>query len=177
MAPRLSPRWPAGGAAAVLVLSVALASVHRSRAGEAPRPPVAPPAPVIDIEQLGQNAACYVCHTTFVKEELAKVHLANKVTCVQCHGLSEKHANDENIGATKPDMLYPRAAVDGSCQKCHEDHDVPAQRVVARFLERKLPTDRAVICTECHGTHKIDRAAAKPNAADRPNIAPAATTK
>jgi formate-dependent nitrite reductase cytochrome c552 subunit len=127
---------------------------------------------VIDIEVLGQNAACYVCHMTFVKEELAKVHLANKVTCVKCHGLSEKHANDENIGATKPDIVYPRAAVDGSCQKCHEDHDVPAQRVVARFLERKLPTDRAVICTECHGTHKIDHAAAKPNAASSRNADP-----
>lgn len=161
----MTPLWPASLAAAALLLLLALSPTDRSRAGDAPgpSPPAAeaPAAPATDVEALGQNAACYVCHMTFVKEELAKVHLANKVTCVNCHGLSEKHANDENVGATKPDIVYQRDAVDGSCQKCHEEHDVPARQVVARFRERELPGDRAVICTECHGTHKIDRAAAE----------------
>jgi len=111
-------------------------------------------------DPLGPNGACYVCHTTFVKEELAKTHLAHKIACVKCHGLSAKHANDEDIGATKPDITYRRADVDASCQKCHETHDVPARRVVARLLERNLSPRAAIVCTDCHGTHKIERSKA-----------------
>jgi hypothetical protein len=110
-------------------------------------------------DALGGNAACYVCHIPFVKEELAKTHLAARVTCIQCHGPSAKHANDEHIGATKPDVTYTRDRIDPACVKCHERHDVPARAIVERFRARKLPADRAPTCTECHGTHRIDRAA------------------
>lgn len=111
-------------------------------------------------DPMGPNGACYVCHMTFVKEDLAKTHLAHKIACVKCHGLSEKHANDENIGATKPDITYRRAEVDASCQKCHEGHNAPARKVVARFLERKLSPQTEAVCTDCHGTHKIDHSQA-----------------
>jgi hypothetical protein len=107
----------------------------------------------------GANAACYVCHMTFVHEEISKIHLAEKTGCIHCHGLSAAHANDENIGATKPDITYTREQVDPSCYKCHEDHDVPAKDVVARFIERELPANVAPICTDCHGTHRIEHAA------------------
>jgi hypothetical protein len=96
---------------------------------------------------------------TFVKEELAKSHLVEKIACVKCHGLSDKHANDENIGATKPDIVFKRSEVDASCLKCHDSHDVPATQVVARFVERGLTSSKSpLICTDCHGHHKIDRA-------------------
>lgn len=109
------------------------------------------------LDPLGPNAACYVCHMTFVFEELAGTHLTEKITCIECHGLSAAHANDENIGATKPDITYKREAVDASCEKCHEDHDVSARDVVARFLERELK-DPKPVCTDCHGMHRIDHA-------------------
>jgi hypothetical protein len=112
-------------------------------------------------DPLGANAACYVCHMTFVKEELAKVHLKAKVGCIQCHGLSAKHANDENIGATKPDITFKPRQIDASCGECHEGHDAPAKKVVARFVERHLPANSAPICTDCHGQHKIAQAAEK----------------
>lgn len=113
------------------------------------------------LDPLGPNAACYVCHMTFVFEELARTHLTEKVTCIECHGLSAAHANDENIGATKPDIMYKRDEIDGSCEKCHEEHDVPAQDVVARFLERKLKV-RKPVCTDCHGMHRIEHAEEEP---------------
>jgi hypothetical protein len=109
------------------------------------------------IDPMSANGACYVCHMTFVREEISKVHLAAKVGCTKCHGPSAKHANDENIGASKPDILYKHAEVDAMCKKCHETHDVPANKVVGRFVERKLAGTAA--CTDCHGTHKVDRAA------------------
>ena len=108
-----------------------------------------------DTNPMGANAACYVCHMLFVKEELSKVHLHEKVGCIKCHGLSAGHANDEDIGATKPDIMYKRGQVDAMCGKCHEEHDVPAAKIVARWQERRLSTDRPV-CTNCHGMHKIE---------------------
>jgi len=109
-------------------------------------------------ERMWANAACCVCHITFVTEELAKTHLEAKIPCIECHGLSAGHANDEDIGATPPDVTYTRDQVDASCEKCHKHHDVPARDVVARWLERpgpKLPP----ICTDCHGSHRIAEAA------------------
>jgi hypothetical protein len=79
------------------------------------------------LDPLGPNAACYVCHMTFVFEEIAEPS-AEKVTCIECHGLSAAHANDEDIGATKPDIMYKRDEIDASCEKCHEDHDVRPRR-------------------------------------------------
>lgn len=113
------------------------------------------------LDPLGPNAACYVCHMTFVFEELARTHLTEKVTCIECHGLSAAHANDEDIGATKPDIMYKRDEVDASCEKCHEEHDVPAQDVVALFLERELKV-RKPVCTDCHGMHRIEHAEEEP---------------
>jgi hypothetical protein len=118
-----------------------------------------PPAKETDItDVLGANAACYVCHVTFIKEELAKTHLGKAVTCIKCHGPSEKHANDENIGATKPDITFKRGQVDPSCGQCHKGHNVSANKVIARFRERKLPNNLGPTCTDCHGTHRIAKA-------------------
>lgn len=111
------------------------------------------------IDPMGPNSACYVCHMTFVHEPIAKVHKEAKIGCIECHGVSAAHANDEHIGATRPDIVYKHDQVDPSCSKCHKTHDVPAAKVVARFARRKLPLDKAPICTDCHGQHRIDRAA------------------
>ena len=152
---------------AATLLVAALLLGGSQPAGADPPGPTAPKngkgtadSDVTDI--LGANAACYVCHMTFVKEELAKTHLAAKVGCIKCHGPSTKHANDEHIGATKPDITFQRRQVDAMCGKCHKGHDVAAGKIVARFVERKLPTGTAPLCTECHGTHKIAKAAEKP---------------
>ena len=112
--------------------------------------------PAAEINPLGANAACYVCHIPFVKEELGKVHLKAKVTCHKCHGLSAGHANDEDIGATKPDVVFTRKQVDAMCRKCHDGHNVSARQVVARFISRDLSPKTPVICTDCHGAHKIE---------------------
>lgn len=95
---------------------------------------------------MGANAACYVCHIPFVKEELSKSHLRAKVTCVRCHGLSAGHANDEDIGATPPDVSFGREQVDAMCLECHQRHDIAD----------KAPA--TAICTDCHGKHRIKSA-------------------
>ena len=109
-----------------------------------------------EMDPLGPNAACYVCHMTFVREPLSAVHAKAKVGCIQCHGLSAPHANDEDVGATKPDITFKRDAIDPACRACHPAHDVPADKVVARWQERKSPPNPT--CTQCHGSHKVARA-------------------
>jgi hypothetical protein len=106
---------------------------------------------------LGANAACYVCHIPFVKEELSKVHLQEKITCIRCHGLSAGHANDEDIGATPPDKSYERGQVNAFCRTCHREHDVPPEQVIERWLARRgsESAESMPVCTDCHGTHRI----------------------
>ncbi|MBL7218921.1 MAG: hypothetical protein ISS69_02310 [Phycisphaerae bacterium] len=106
---------------------------------------------------LGPNAACYVCHMTYVKEPMSRLHLKHKVYCIDCHGTSAAHANDEDIGATKPDIYFKRDQVNGSCRKCHEHHDAAPEKVIKRWIEKKL-TVSPPVCTDCHGSHKIKRA-------------------
>jgi hypothetical protein len=101
----------------------------------------------------------------FVEEPLAAIHQEQEIYCISCHGPSMAHANDENIGATPPDIIIERDQIGTSCRTCHETHDVPPEKVIARFLERtkaspatKPATQQArpvVVCTDCHGTHRI----------------------
>ncbi len=112
-------------------------------------------SPFEQTNPLGVNAACYVCHMTFVKEELSRTHLHAKVGCIRCHGISAGHANDEDIGATPPDVSFKRDGVDTMCRTCHKSHDINAAQVVSRWLERELHK-QPPICTDCHGTHRIN---------------------
>lgn len=106
------------------------------------------------IDPLSVNAACYVCHVPLVREEISAVHLAAKVTCIECHGLSAAHANDEDVGATPPDVTYQRCQVNPSCRECHKEHDAKPEDVVARWVE--AGSSKAPVCTDCHGNHRIE---------------------
>lgn len=114
---------------------------------------------------LSVNAVCCMCHMTFIREELSKTHLDADVTCVRCHGVSAGHANDEDIGATPPDKSYGRDEVSSFCRECHEHHDVPPEQVVALWVARRPPASGAV-CTDCHGTHRIESAASEETASE-----------
>lgn len=115
----------------------------------------------VEQEALGPNAGCYVCHVTFVREELTTTHLAARIACTRCHGISAGHANDENIGATKPDVIIKGAQINPFCRRCHSTHDVAPEKVVARWQERMAGKAVApappltAVCTDCHGRHKI----------------------
>jgi predicted CXXCH cytochrome family protein len=108
-------------------------------------------------EQLGEtdplsvNAACYMCHMGFVKENISKTHLNKNITCISCHGLSAAHANDENVGATPPDVVFARSEVDIMCLRCHERHKIAAEKLAEQQSE--------LVCTDCHGEHRIERSA------------------
>lgn len=107
-----------------------------------------PAEPTDQIDALGANAACYVCHIRFVKEQISKVHLSKDITCIHCHGLSASHANDENVGATLPDITFERDEVDILCLKCHTRHTIPSVEL-SKYQSHP-------VCTDCHGSHRLN---------------------
>ena len=146
---------PKRSLAAILAAAALLARAHLACA---PRPSDA------TLNPMGPNAACYVCHIAFLREPLSTTHVKATVSCVRCHGVSAGHANDEDIGATKPDIVYTRAQVNAACRKCHPTHDVAPEKVLGRWQQRrsagrvpKAATPAAAVCTDCHGRHRIAR--------------------
>jgi hypothetical protein len=102
------------------------------------------------------NHACFVCHTNYQDEWMAVEHANANVGCIKCHGESIAHRNDEN-NITPPDVMYPGDKIETACVKCHETHDVPAKKVLARWKERcSAKTDfNTLVCTDCHGEHRL----------------------
>jgi hypothetical protein len=104
------------------------------------------------------NTACYVCHGYYDEEEMVIVHGKAEVSCIDCHGKSYEHRNDED-NITPPDKMYAPDGVDKMCSTCHEEHDAPAVKVLARWQERcaEKTDPKKVICTDCHGDHRMKR--------------------
>lgn len=110
--------------------------------------------------------ACYVCHMPFQEEPLAAAHEEADVMCSTCHGPSQAHVKDENIGATPPDRVYRDGDVEEMCGKCHprKDHppvtrEVREARLAAGRRARREIKGREIqptaVCTDCHGRHWI----------------------
>jgi formate-dependent nitrite reductase cytochrome c552 subunit len=107
---------------------------------------------------MADNSACFVCHGNYDEEELALLHAKEEIGCVDCHGDSFDHRNDED-NVTPPDVMYWPARIDEACQECHDTHDVSAREVLKRWQER-CPEKRdykQVVCTDCHGYHRLQR--------------------
>lgn len=102
------------------------------------------------------NSACYVCHRNLERDALVVRHGKAKVGCADCHGESLLHRNDED-NATPPDKMFGPDNIDGLCQSCHDQHDVPAREVISRW-QRRCPqkTDpKTIVCTDCHFEHRL----------------------
>ena len=123
-----------------------------------------PEAPKDKVKLKVDNFACYVCHGNYEDEKLVVTHGKKKVGCIDCHGKSYAHRNDED-NITPPDKMYPLEEVDKMCVACHDTHNVPAQEVLERWQER-CPTKRnpkEIVCTDCHYQHRLARRVVRRN--------------
>ena len=103
-----------------------------------------------------ENVACFVCHANYRGEFIADCHAKANVGCAVCHGDSLAHRNDEN-NTTPPETMYSADKIDSFCQGCHNSHDVPPGKVVARWAKcnpDKTDPDK-IVCTDCHGDHRM----------------------
>ncbi len=104
----------------------------------------------------GINENCFVCHGNYRSEPLVHSHAKEKVGCTKCHGQSLPHQRDEDH-RTPPDKMYGREGVDAMCHACHEEHDVPAVKVLKRWQQRcpQKTNPKEVVCTDCHHEHRL----------------------
>ncbi len=111
-------------------------------------------------ETPADNTFCVVCHLDLKKELIAAKHLEQDITCMQCHGSSTEHMQDEML-MTKPDILFGRTEVEPMCCECHETHQNPdaVEAFRKEWLGKHRENGRAItqnaVCTDCHGTHNI----------------------
>jgi len=104
------------------------------------------------------NHACFVCHTNYKEEEMVNVHADEEIGCMDCHGESFEHRNDED-NITPPDVMYPLDEINDACKDCHDEHDVWPEKVVERWLQRcpDKKDIKTLVCTDCHGHHRLER--------------------
>jgi hypothetical protein len=154
--------------AAIVVLSMAFCCLARWRSGvvqAVAAPPLSlegyldeklPEAPECAEAAKVDNSACYVCHGNYDGEPLAATHASHKVGCMDCHGESLAHRNDED-NVTPPDKMYGPEDVKTMCRECHAKHNAPASDVIARWQQRcPAKTDpQKIVCTDCHFEHRM----------------------
>jgi len=162
-----------GSGQAPLSWSPAALSPHLGEGSSTNLPAGGPPPLVVDKEapllldepvakskpsakKTADNSPCFVCHINYQDEELAHSHVQAGTGCVDCHGASFAHRNDED-NTTPPDVIYPAAKIKGACQRCHRQHDVPADKVIDAWQKRcHQKTDpESIVCTDCHGHHRL----------------------
>lgn len=102
------------------------------------------------------NGGCYVCHGNYRTESLVLRHAKEKVGCIDCHGASLPHQVDE-FHRTPPEKMFDTHNVDPMCEKCHEEHDAPARKVIERWRQRGAAKadPRDIVCTDCHFEHRL----------------------
>ncbi|MBC8870584.1 MAG: cytochrome c3 family protein [Planctomycetes bacterium] len=115
-----------------------------------------PDAPKEKVEVKADNSACYVCHANYDGEKLALIHAIDDVGCIECHGESLAHRDDED-NVTPPDVMYPADRIEEKCAECHDEHDVSAREVITRWQKRcpKKTNPSELVCTDCHGQHRL----------------------
>lgn len=152
--------WPAaappGGAAASQPSGPPPLEVDEGAPLLLDKPIVQQPVPGTPDKPPADNSACYVCHANYQAESLVASHVVEGTGCVQCHGESTAHRNDEN-NITPPDIMFSRERIERGCIECHPTHDVPPKKVLAVFRER-CPKDvdwESIACTDCHGEHRL----------------------
>jgi len=115
-----------------------------------------PEAPHDSASLNGINENCFVCHGNYRTEKLVLSHGKGKVGCIKCHGESLPHQRSEDH-RIPPEKMYSREGVDSMCRACHEEHNVPAAKVLARWRERCSPdlNPKETVCTDCHFDHRL----------------------
>ncbi|MHC4742654.1 MAG: cytochrome c3 family protein [Planctomycetota bacterium] len=102
-----------------------------------------------------ENAACFVCHANYTEDPLVKQHIKKDIACVNCHGKSYAHRNDENH-TTPPDHMFGAETVVQLCTKCHDAHKISDEKLEELKNRRKdKPESAPVVCTDCHGKHRL----------------------
>ncbi len=110
----------------------------------------------MDPKEPADNSFCLVCHANYETEKLVKVHRREGVGCETCHGISDKHSEDED-SLIPPDVIFARSSVGLFCLECHDkDELIESDKDHKKFFDAKEPpqdpeeTSGKKTCTNCH---------------------------
>jgi len=111
----------------------------------------------VPLGPVADNSACFVCHANYEEEEFAHAHAKANVSCMECHGKSLAHRDDED-NVTPPDTMFPPEKIEANCEKCHDEHDVAAVDVIARWQQccASKTNPEEIGCMDCHGKHRLN---------------------
>ena len=102
---------------------------------------------------------CAPCHNEQIADVAAHKHGAKSVTCVVCHGASEKHRTA--TGAVPPDKVAAPDEVPALCGTCHAIE----KKAYLTSKHSKLVLERSKVksanCATCHGVHAIQKPEAR----------------
>lgn len=97
------------------------------------------------------NQRCLECHASFNEDYLSMRHVKSGIGCVDCHGKSERHADDVK-SLIAPERMIKRSGLVEFCLTCHEKAALPD--VHDPFFKGKM---QKKYCTDCHGAHRLDQ--------------------
>ncbi|HIJ52950.1 MAG TPA: hypothetical protein HPP66_07310 [Planctomycetes bacterium] len=104
---------------------------------------------------VADNSRCFVCHMSYMTEELTVIHARADISCSHCHGDCDAHIADESWAwgenGTAPDIMYPRPKINSFCMGCHPRDKMDAEQHKPLFAD----TGEKKYCTDCHGNHRL----------------------
>jgi hypothetical protein len=142
------------------VASPALASPAKPSVGKAEPLLLLDDAPEEKPEDItgADNSRCQVCHLNFMHEPLSLVHARTNIGCIKCHGPCDAHIADESWASggngTPPEIMYPRLKINEGCLECHKLETVIKSRN-HKPEEVWLLAYQEMVCTDCHGKHRM----------------------
>ena len=133
-------------------------------------------ATVVVTRATAQEPTCFKCHADQKKLFAASAHAQAGLSCVDCHGGDPKVADESAHVTDNFKRPANKREIAEFCASCHSD--------VRKMNPYGLPTDQldryktskhgealfgkndqnVAVCTDCHGTHKIE----KPPADEKP---------
>ena len=129
--------------------------------GASPKKPAPPPWhknlaewKAIEDPETADNSFCYVCHVNYEEEELAQIHMPVGVGCETCHGISDKHSEDED-NVTPPEVMFPRKRIVAFCTECHTKEDLKGQDEHDELFAAGIKAKDT--CADCHAEkHRLE---------------------
>jgi hypothetical protein len=119
------------------------------------------------------NSFCNVCHANLEDEILVQIHLPEGVGCETCHGISDKHSEDED-SLVPPDVIFAKSKIALFCIQCHDQEELiesesahknlfatigkPHDSAAEPKTDEKNPATekKTKTCTDCHDfEHKL----------------------
>jgi hypothetical protein len=90
----------------------------------------------------------------YEEEELTQTHTPVGVGCETCHGISDKHSEDED-SVIPPDVMFPKTQIVRFCCECHAKEELLGQEEHDELFAQGKKAEKT--CADCHAEkHRLE---------------------